>query len=59
MGDKTVGLVDSTYADHVKGEKLHWKPKMGVPAWTRWGEVSRERTLFGLKTEETREIAKE
>ena len=49
MGDKTVGLVDSTYADHVKGEKLHWKPKKGVPAWT----------LFGLKTEETLENAKE
>ena len=49
MGDKTVGLVDSTYADHVKGEKLHWKPKNGVPAWT----------LFGLKTEETLEITKE
>ena len=43
MGDKTVGLVDSTYADNVKGEKLHWKPQKGVPAWTH----------FGLKTQET------
>lgn len=37
MGDKTVGLVDSTYADHVKGEKLHWKPKTSVPEWTHFG----------------------
>jgi integrase len=57
MGDKTVGLVDSTYADNVKGEKLHWKPKKGIPAWTRWSEVSRERTHFGLKTVETSEKA--
>lgn len=49
MGDKTVGLVDSTYADHVKGEKLHWKPKKGVPAWTH----------FGLNTYEKCEKAKE
>ena len=48
MGDKTVGLVDSTYADHVKGEKLHWKPKKGVPAWT----------IFGLKNVEMGENAK-
>ncbi len=25
MGDKTVRLVDDVYADHVKGEKLHWR----------------------------------
>ena len=37
MGDKTVKLVTSTYADNVKGEKLHWKPKKGVPAWTHFG----------------------
>jgi integrase len=37
MGDKTVKLVTSTYADNVKGEKLHWKPKKGVSAWTHFG----------------------
>ena len=38
MGDKTVGLVDSTYADHVKGEKLHWNPKKGEPAWKHFNQ---------------------
>ena len=37
MGDQTVKLITSTYTDNVKGEKLHWKPKTGVPAWTYFG----------------------
>ena len=37
MGDQTVKLITSTYTDNVKGEKLYWKPKNGVPAWTYFG----------------------
>jgi hypothetical protein len=32
-----VKLITSTYTDNVKGEKLHWKPKTAVPAWTYFG----------------------
>ena len=33
MGDQSVALVQSTYADMEKGAKLAWVPKDGRPAW--------------------------
>jgi len=33
MGDQSVALIQSTYADMEKGAKLAWVPKDGSPAW--------------------------
>jgi len=36
MGDKTVALIETIYADNAGGKKLWWTPADGVPAWTEW-----------------------
>lgn len=37
MGDKTVSLINDTYAANPNGRKLFWLPKTGKPAWTHFG----------------------
>lgn len=36
MGDKTVALVETIYADNPDGKKLWWSPADGLPAWHSW-----------------------
>lgn len=36
IGDQTVSLISTTYADHAGGAKLSWLPSTGLPAWLRW-----------------------
>lgn len=36
MGDKTVALVETIYADNPDGKKLWWTPADGLPAWHGW-----------------------
>lgn len=36
MGDKTVSLVETIYADNPDGRKLWWTPADGLPAWQKW-----------------------
>lgn len=39
LGDKTAALIGSTYADAPgEGEKLHYLPTQGLPAWTLWAD---------------------
>ena len=52
MGDKTVALVETIYADNPDGKKLWWSPADGLPAWHAWLPVQSGKNLDSLWTTE-------
>lgn len=50
MGDKTVALVETIYADNPDGKKLWWAPADGLPAWHNWVPPKKTKPVDSLWT---------
>lgn len=43
IGDKTVSLIETIYADNPDGRKLWWVPEDSLPTWQKWVPAVKEK----------------